>query len=313
MSDFDTTPAFDPMDIDLSDVDMEVYEDPETGATTYDKPVEQSLTNVAEETESDWMPEDEPADLTSAFADVDDDAEIDFGEVKLPKRTVVELAQKRQDIESEHTYVKELASNLKHSEKHLEFIKQRSLSEVDKQIAAINSMLSDPQLSDAERGARVRQLQGLQSRQSQLNAEFEQGQMLIEGQKAELLGQRIKSTDEAMIGKYGQEWVTSANDTYNFAIGLGVPPDALKEVLCPAIADIFVMARKWATFEGKRKEKANAEIKATIARSKQPRQTHTRTESSPSQNTAAFQQKLKQGRKLSKDDLADGFDPDWAR
>lgn len=303
MSEFTNTEAyFDPLEVSLDDINFDYVEDPITGATSYsDEPIEE---------EEDWTPEPDepkPIDVSSVWASLDDSAELDFGDSKLTKGTVLELAQKRSEIELEHGYVSELASNLKQSEKHLEFIKRRSLSEVDKHIAAIDQILRDPSISDAERGQRHRQRQQLEARQSELNAEFTRGEQIIHAQKQELLGARIKETDDAMIRRYGAEWKKSAKDVYNFVINQGVSPDVIAEGLSPAMADIFVMARKYAALESQRKAKVRQEVEATVARSKKAVQTSQRMEPIDDSRKSAFRQKMNTS-KLSKDDLAAGFD-----
>lgn len=273
-TEFSMTPEFDPLnDISLDDIDFDFNVNEETGEVNYEKPTEDAE-QVDEEDYTGYGDEPTVVDAHSFIADLQDTDELNIGDRKISKGKLVELATKADEVEAEHSYVQALASNLKHSEKHLAFIKSRSLSEVDHQIAAIDNILRDPQLSDSERGARVRQRQGLETRQHELNNEFQRGESLIEAQKAEMLGVRIKQTDEAMVRKYGAEWNKDAQDVYNFAIGIGVAPDALREALSPAMADILVMARKYAIAEHKSKQKRSEAIASTIARSKQPRKTN---------------------------------------
>lgn len=259
-------PMFDNWDVNLDDIDFEVYEDPETGATTYNKP---ELTQAEEEEEdySDFN-EDAPIDVTNFFDQADDDAELSFGDAKLKKREVLELATKRLEIENEHTYVQELASNLKHAEKHSEAILRRNATEVDRQVSVLQAELNRNDLTDAQRGALMRELKGWAAKKADLDQDAANLAAIQEGKRQELLGLRVKTTDQAMRNKYGTEWDKNAQDVYNFAIGHGIPYEAISEALCPALADVFVMARKYQLIEAQKKAKLNEEIKSTVARSK---------------------------------------------
>lgn len=305
--------SFDPMDVDFDDIDFETYEDPETGALSYDKPTpltEHESEDVVEEDDVWNDPENyETVDVTNLFDQADDEAEMNFGDVRLKKREVAELASRKEEIEQEHAFVSELASNLRHSEKHLRAIKMKSVSEVDRHVAALSTELERSDLSDAERGARVRELNTWLAKKRDLDSDFTNAEAIIEGQKQEMVGLRVKQTDQAMRAKYGTEWERTASDVYSFAIGHGIPYESISEVLSPAFADILVMARKWSAFEQQKKAKVKDEIKATVARSKRVT-AHTNSRVSESNNSSRksqFFQKAAKG-SLSRDDLYSSFD-----
>lgn len=271
---YETNPEFDPLnDVDLDDIDFDYVEN-EDGSVTYDAPTEEAE-EADEEDYTGYGEQPTTIDAHELIAALGDNDELNLGDRKMTKGKLLELATKADEVEAEHTYVSSLASNLKHSEKHLEFIKKRSLSEVDKQIAAVEDILRDRGLSYEERGRRHDQREKLITRQNELNAEFTNGEQLILAQKNELLGVRLNQTNEAMLRKYGSEWNAQQKDVFDFAYSLGVSQEALREVINPAMADILVMARKYAVATQRKKEKATQEIKATIARSRTPRKTHT--------------------------------------
>lgn len=300
----ETIAEFDPLSIDFDDIDFETYEDPDTGAVSYAKPE----IDVVPETADQLTFQDEALDVTDLFSAADDDAVFSVGEYKLTKKQVAEIASKQSEIEAEHSFIQELASNLRQSEAHLRAIKAKSLSETDRHLQLIQSQLDDDSLTDAQRGAKLRELRQWQLRANDLNNDFSNAEAIIEGQRQEMLGRRIQDTDRAMLMKYGKDWQNQAADVYSFAIGHGVPHESISEVLCPALADLFVMARKWQAFETAQKAKAASEVKATIARSKKV-SSHTTQRSQPVNEgkLSAFNEKANKGL-LTREDLINSFD-----
>lgn len=303
-NDFST---FDPMSVDLDDVDMDFVEDPETGAISYEKPEPTEEAENADE-EGDWNPEPEQPAPATLLNDIEGDAVVlVHNDKQFTANHINELVSRSDDIVEKSEYLNDLSDRIAKAEKHLEQGKFRAGAEIDKKVKALEELL-EGNLDDTQRGAYERQLRQQRSLQKELDDEYNHKMTIIAGEKEEDFRKRVRETDEYMIAKYGKAWVNEVSDVYQYALGTGITEKTLKEALCPAMAFHLVQSRKWAQFEAARKQKANQEIKASFARSKSPAKRTPRMEE-PKHNTAA-QQRLMSG-DHSRQTLVDSFDPSW--
>lgn len=292
---------YDPMTFDFDTIDF--GQEDEEGNIVYgtksDEPVDEVIEDII-------TSPTEPLDITSLFDQADDDAIIDFGGVKLSKSSVKELALSKEKIEAETGFLTEAANNIRHAEKHRLLIEKRAMSEVDRHINALTRELERDDITDAERGARLRELKQWNGKKADLDQDLQQYAQLVEAQRAQIQQARVIATDQAMQARYGNEWSKNAQETYEFAIKEGVPFEAISETLCPALANIFVMARKYKEFEATQKAKVRSDIQATVARSKKvSSHTSIQRETSASRS-AALNAKAAKGQ-ATQEDILEAF------
>lgn len=235
---------------------------------------------------------------TKEFEKLPDDVEIAFGEHKLKKADVKALAARQKEIHAEHEFISSMAQTLRDTEAKMEAIQQRSLSEVDRQLDALRTAVQDPNITDAQRGAYYRQLQEWQKKGNALQIDIDHARQVQETKKAELMKVRIHNTDSKMREVHGDAWAQNAGAVYNFAIQMGMTPDDIKASLSPALAQIFIMARKFQAIDAQRKQK----LQETLSKNAPAVQ-----EVDESDKLDKFKEKAKR-QKVSRDDLMSIFD-----
>lgn len=228
-------------------------------------------------TENDPMPleEDEVADLrgqeeneAAAFTNVseyfqsaEDDTELDFGDFKVTKADLRHMATNREAISENEQFLKHHASSFSEGNEHIRGILQRNFTETQKTISAIEARISNPNISNSERGELYNALETQKARKAQIENDYTEAEKVRKNQEAQVLNYRIRETDLAMKKAIGNDW--NMEEVFKYALQSGMTPADVQSSVSPALAALLVKARKFDEMEASR----NTRLKETITRS----------------------------------------------
>ena len=166
-------------------------------------------------------------DLSSYFNDTDDEAYINFDGVELTKKELKTLAQSKQRIEEDSTFLREQAERFAADNK---LINQRSLMQqnvLEQNISILRNRANNPNITDTDYAQTMRNLQQAESALFMLNKETNEILAQREKQQQQINGYRIRVADQALSND-SPEWSKYKGEILNYALELGIPASVIE-------------------------------------------------------------------------------------
>jgi len=182
--------------------------------------------------------------LASNFEELPDDLMFVSGGKEVSKATITNLIKMNEELKTAYDGMSGFSQDMEANDA---FLKERSYAvtlEADKEIAALNRALSDPYLTNAERGELFTQRQQAEYRKSIVEREATAYTEQVSVAKVKQIEQRFSHMNTVMAQNHS-DWNEIKEHVGSYIMSSGVPTKEFASVISPQMAEIVYKAYKY--------------------------------------------------------------------
>lgn len=255
---FDFNSINDDSDVELVESNTEYEHEP---AHNFDD--EDGLWDTDEDSEEELAsPKEVIESVGGDLALLDDDFELSIGEEKITKAELMGRLNTVNEFKEKNEQFSTYFQNFQNIDRQMDAVFVASATENDIKLTNIKNKLSQPGITDTQRGQLYGEMNKLENNKRVLDERVQSffAARELRDQQAELV--RLTQTNNEMTGKYGAKWVDNmAPAVTQYINNSGIASAEMRKALSPALIEVLIKAMKFDKQAKGVEERINSTVK----------------------------------------------------